>query len=76
VTRRKGLRAILVAAAAILCTLLLAGCGSATDATQAQQLMQKYPWLASLGLSVLEWLIQTYGSDIAALLAAAALALA
>jgi hypothetical protein len=66
---------VLVAVAAILGALLIAGCGPAANSASAQQLLQQYPWLASLGLPFIEWLIQTYGSDLLALLAAAAAAL-
>lgn len=75
VIRHPRLRAVLVVAAAILGTLLIAGCGPAATAGSAQQLEQQYPWLASLGLPFVEWLIQTYGPDLLALLAAAAAAL-
>jgi hypothetical protein len=71
---RRRLRTVLVVAAAILGTMLIAGCGPG-NAVQAQQLQQQYPWLAGLGLPFLEWLIQTYGSDILGLLTAAAAAL-
>ncbi len=74
-TRHWRFRAVFVVAAAILGALLIAGCGPAANSASAQQLQQQYPWLASLGLPFLEWLIQTYGSDILALLAAAAAAL-
>ena len=68
--------AVLTAATAVLTGVLVAGCGSSVSAAaQAHQLEQQYPWLASLGLSFVEWLIKTYGSDIAALLVAALAAL-
>lgn len=66
---------MLVVAAALLGVMLIAGCGPASIAAQAQQLEQQYPWLSGLGISFIEWLIQTYGPDIAGLLSAAMAAL-
>jgi hypothetical protein len=75
ISRRKW-RLVLVVAVTTLGVLLIAGCGpSGSTAAQAQHLEQQYPWLANLGLAFVEWLIQTYGSDIAALLAVALSAL-
>lgn len=56
----------------ILGALLLAGCGPGTSTTSAQQLVQQNPWLAPLGISFIENLLQQYGSDLVGLLAAAA----
>jgi hypothetical protein len=64
-----------VLGAVILGVLLLAGCGPGTSGTSAQQLVQQNPWLAPLGISFIQGLIEQYGSDLVALLAAAAAAL-
>lgn len=61
-----------VLGAVILGMLLLAGCGPGTSGTSAQQLVQENSWLAPLGISFIQGLLQQYGSDLAALLAAAA----
>lgn len=72
---RRGTRFVLAAVAAALGVLLIAGCGSKTGANAAQQLLQEFPWLGPLGLSFIESLLVQYGSNLAALLAAAAAAL-
>lgn len=66
----------LTIAAAIIGLLLITGCGPASSGSSgAQQLEQEFPWLAPLGLSFISGLIQQYGSDLVALLIAAAAAL-
>jgi predicted PurR-regulated permease PerM len=70
-------RTFAVMVAFILAMLLIAGCGPSDPsvlASKASHLIEEYPTLSSLTLSFVEWLIQQYGSDIAALLAAAAAA--
>jgi hypothetical protein len=64
-----------VLVAAILGMLLLAGCGPGGSGTSAQQLVQQNPWLAPLGISVIQGLLQQYGSDLLAFFAAAVAAL-
>lgn len=69
-------RIVLTVAAAIIGLLLITGCGpGASGSSGAQQLEQEFPWLAPLGLSFISGLIQQYGSDLVALLIAAAAAL-
>jgi hypothetical protein len=73
---RRGTRLLLTAAAAAIVVLLVTGCGSGNSpATAAHQLLQEFPWLGPLGLSFIENLLIQYGSNLAALLAAAAAAL-
>jgi hypothetical protein len=73
---RRRLRYVLaVLGAVILGVLLLAGCGPGSSTPSAQQLVQQNPWLAPLGISFIQGLLQQYGSDLVALLAAAATAL-
>jgi hypothetical protein len=62
-----------MAGAAVLGGLLLTGCGSGSSA--AGHIMQEYPWLAPLGLSFIQGLLAEYGSNLVALLIAAAAAL-
>jgi hypothetical protein len=65
-----------VTGAAILSVLLVAGCGSSTSNTSsAGHLMQQYPWLAPLGLSFIQGLLEQYGTNLVGLLIAAAAAL-
>jgi hypothetical protein len=67
---------LLAVGAAILGVLLITGCGSGTSGTGgAGQLVEQYPWLAPLGLSFIQGLLQQYGSDLVGLLIAAAAAL-
>jgi ABC-type xylose transport system substrate-binding protein len=69
-------RLLFIGAAAILGALLITGCGpTSSGASGAQQLMQEFPWLSSLGLSFIEGLLAQYGTNILALLAAAVAAL-
>lgn len=71
VISRRTWRAVLLVAAAVLGVAVIAGCGpSAPSTTQAHRLEHQYPSLEKLGLSYVEWLIQTYGPDLVALLAA------
>jgi hypothetical protein len=73
---RRGKCFILSAAAAALAVLLIAGCSSKGSGPGVQQIMQQYSWLVPLGWSVIQYLLQEYGSNLAALLAAAASLLA
>jgi hypothetical protein len=67
---------VIAVGATILGALLITGCGSGTsDANRAGQLIQQYPWLAQLGLSFIQVLLMQYGSNLVALLIAAAAAL-
>jgi hypothetical protein len=68
--RRRVRYVLAVLGAVILGMLLLAGCGP--SGMSAQQLVQENSWLAPLGISFIQGLLQQYGSDLAALLAAAA----
>jgi hypothetical protein len=62
--------------AAVLGALLITGCGRTTSgAGGAQQLIGEFPWLASLGLAFIQGLLEQFGSNLGALLAAAAAAL-
>lgn len=72
--RRRAVSALAATVAAILGMLLITGCGPG-GANPVQQLIQQYPWLASLGVPFLQGLLQEYGPDIVALLIAAAAAL-
>lgn len=74
--KRRLTRFLFTVTAAIIGTLLITGCGPAASGTSgAQQLIQQFPWLASLGLSFVQGLLAQYGTDLVALLAAAAAAL-
>jgi hypothetical protein len=77
VISRLGWRLVLVVTAAVLGMALITGCGPSggSVSAQAKHLEQEYPQLVSLGINYVEWLIETYGPDIAALLVAAAAAL-
>lgn len=66
---RRRVRYVLAVLGATILAVLLAGCGPGMS---AQQLVQQNPWLASLGISFIQGLLQQYGSDLAGLLAAAA----
>jgi hypothetical protein len=77
-TTLRRMRFLLIATAAVLGALLITGCGpgNGTSATSgAQQLIQQFPWLSALGLSFIQGLLQQFGSNLVALLAAAAAAL-
>ena len=69
-------RFLFIVTAAVLGALLITGCGPTTSVTSgAQQLLQQFPWLSSLGLSFIQELLEQFGSNLVALLAAAAAAL-
>jgi hypothetical protein len=73
---RRRTRFLFIATAAVLGAFLLTGCGSAGSGTNvAQHLLQLFPWLGSLGLAFIQGLLAQYGSNIPALLVAAAAAL-
>ena len=75
-TMRRRARLLFIATAAVLGALLITGCGPATSGTSGtQQLIQQFPWLASLGASFIQGLLAQFGSNLIALLAAAAAAL-
>jgi hypothetical protein len=77
--RRRAAFILSVMAAAVIGTLLVAGCGpgsSDTAANEAGRLLQEYPWLGPLGLPYVESLLAQYGSNLLDLLAAALAALA
>jgi hypothetical protein len=77
--RRRAALMLSVVAAGVLGMLLITGCGPDTSqglANDAQHLLQEYPWLAALGLQSIESLLEQYGSNLVALLAAALAALA
>jgi hypothetical protein len=73
---RRRARVLSTVAAAVLGVLLTTGCGRTTSGDSgAQQLLQLFPWLASLGLPFIQGLLAQFGSNLGALLAAAAAAL-
>ena len=75
-TMRRRARLLFIATAAVLGALVITGCGPATSGTSgAQQLIQQFPWLSALGASFIQGLLAQFGSNLIALLAAAAAAL-
>ena len=73
---RRRARLLFIVTAAVLGALLVTGCGPATSGTSgAQQLIQQFPWLSALGASFIQGLLAQFGSNLVALLAAAAAAL-
>ena len=72
-TMRRRAHSLFIVTAAVLGALLITGCGRATSGG-AQQLIQLFPWLASLGLPFIQGLLEQFGSNLGALLAAAAAA--
>lgn len=74
--RRRRAQFLFMLTAAVLGALLITGCGRTTSgASGAQQLIQEFPWLASLGLAFIQGLLEEFGSNLGALLAMAAAAL-
>jgi outer membrane murein-binding lipoprotein Lpp len=69
---RMGKLSLLAIAAAVLGVFLLTGCTPKGSDPGVQQLTQQFPWLASLGSAVIQFLIQQFGSNLNGLLAAAA----
>lgn len=75
-TIRRRARFLFIGAAAVLGTLLVTGCGGTSSGNGgAQWLIHLFPWLASLGLPFIQGLLAQFGSNLGALLAAAAAAL-
>jgi hypothetical protein len=75
-TIRRRARFLLVVTAAVLGALLVTGCGGTNSGNSgAQWLIHLFPWLASLGLPFIQGLLAQFGSNLGALLAAAAAAL-
>jgi hypothetical protein len=74
---RRRAHLLFVVAAAVLGTLFITGCGpsSPSGSNGAQQLIQEFPWLSALGSSFIQNLLDEFGSNLVALLAAAAVAL-
>jgi hypothetical protein len=73
---RRRAHLLFVVAAAVLGTLFITGCGpSGSGNNGAQQLIQDFPWLSALGSSFIQNLLDQFGSNLVALLAAAAAAL-
>jgi len=73
---RRRARLLFIVTAAVLGALLVTGCGPATSGNSgAQQLIQQFPWLSALGASFIQGLLAQFGSNLVALLAAAAAAL-
>lgn len=75
-TTRRRARLLFIVTAAALGTLLVTGCGGTSSGNSgAQWLIHLFPWLASLGLPFIQGLLAQFGSNLGALLAAAAAAL-
>jgi hypothetical protein len=68
----RGKRFMLAVTAAVLGVLLICGCSPNGSDPSVQQLVNHYSWLAPLGSAVIQYLIQLFGTDLSALLSAAA----
>lgn len=75
-TIRRRARFLFIVTTAALGAVLVTGCGGTTSGNSgAQWLIHLFPWLASLGLPFIQGLLAQFGSNLGALLAAAAAAL-
>jgi hypothetical protein len=68
----QGKRFTVAVIAALLGALLICGCSPQGSGMSVHQLVNQYSWLAPLGYSVIQWLIQQFGPDLSALLSTAA----
>jgi hypothetical protein len=68
----QGKRFWLTVMAALLGVLLICGCSPQGSDPSVHQLVNQYSWLAPLGYTVIQYLIQQFGPDLGALLSAAA----